>query len=299
MKISNYTTDILKKNILKSNILKSNILKNSIKYIFVFAIILSSCSTSKKTTTPTTAKNDTTNKPQNTNSSSQPKSASELALENIGLLTNATPNLYLDGTMRVSGVPIGINFEAVIKRKDSLKLVLTGPFGIAVGALMATPDKFLFYNASEGELIEGTPNKTTFKKLIQIELDYQDIVALLRGELGNMPLAGQYATKTNGDSLFYSTTNIPKEDFVILPKPNLIALYSRYSSSNANTKDIAVRYSDHKTIADKRSFAMKSEAIIYSSNQNLRLTVDEVKTELDKEQNCVINFPKDVVRKKM
>jgi hypothetical protein len=261
---------------------------NKLKFHFLLLllVIISACSTSSKIPQKPIVK-DTLNSGSQVKTSSQ-KSINDIAIEKLFTLTDITPNLSIEGSMRVTGIPIGISFEAVIKRKDSLKLILTGPFGISVGALSATPDHFIFYNARQDEVIEGTPNKETFKKLIQIDMDYYDIVSLLRGELSKQPVIGNFTVQEFKDSLCFKTTLIPKEEYTILQNQNSLQNYTRYS--DLKNKEITVKYSDFKSLNDKRLFAMKSDAQIFSSNQNLRLSVDEVKDEIENGNYCTIKF---------
>ena len=106
--------------------------------------------------------------------------------------------LTLRGNMMVTGAPVTIIFDALVRSRDSLRIDLTGPFDIPVGALSATPANFLFFNAQEAEAIEGSPDRETFAKLMQLDLEYDEMVSMLRGELPRFPAAGSYKANPFG-----------------------------------------------------------------------------------------------------
>src|SRR5687768_6563949 len=61
----------------------------------------------------------------------------------------STPDMTIEGTVKVSGIPATVWFDAVIRERDSMKITLVGPFGMALGAMSATRSEFEFYKADE------------------------------------------------------------------------------------------------------------------------------------------------------
>src|SRR3954470_12434420 len=77
-------------------------------------------------------------------------SAAETLLAQLRQSYATTPMLSLNGDMKISGAGVTVWYDALVRGRDSLRINLVGPFGVPVGALSATPDQFLFFNAQEG-----------------------------------------------------------------------------------------------------------------------------------------------------
>ena len=73
------------------------------------------------------------------------------------------------------------SFESNMKKPDSLLVVLEGPFGIDVGTLFMTREKFVMYNSLENSVTTADPNSTTIRSLIPFDLSYDQIQNLFAG----------------------------------------------------------------------------------------------------------------------
>src|SRR5262245_1425485 len=51
------------------------------------------------------------------------------------------------------------SFDVDLKKPDSLRIKLSGPFGIHIGTLMMSPQQYIFYNARENSATVGKPDQ--------------------------------------------------------------------------------------------------------------------------------------------
>lgn len=217
----------------------------------------------------------------------------------------ATENLSIKGTMKVSGVPATIWFETLVKGYDSLKLVMTGPFGMNIGALSSTPTHFTFLELfQENVVYEGTPNRETFAKSMQLGLGYRDIVALMRCEVPHIPTrseiqSGKLTVENQGESIKYVIVQgSVTTSFTVDPEKLVITDYElkrKYGSEEV--VELSVTYEGFYKEAGDRTFPEKATAVLNDGLQTLRISVDKVKDEIEDGTSLTIDIPKGMERR--
>lgn len=127
---------------------------------------------------------------------------------------------------------------------DSLAAVVTGPLGIVVGKLFATPDYFMFYNALESTLTEGTPTAQNLKRVALIPLSFTDLVKLLRGEVPGNPLVFKEEKSSTGGKVVFANKTLAGE----VEKAEVDSRVMEMSHFSRNNKDnkglLEVEYTD-------------------------------------------------------
>ena len=89
-----------------------------------------------------------------------------------------------DGTITVES-PEESNsgsFDVMLKKPDSLRIEFSGPFGIHVGTLMLSREKFLFYNSMENKVVTGTPDGNTLHSMFRLRMNFDEVVRAFTGE---------------------------------------------------------------------------------------------------------------------
>ncbi len=89
-----------------------------------------------------------------------------------------------DGTITVE-TPEASNtgsFDMRLKKPDSLRVELNGPFGIRFGTLMLSRDRFLFYNYMENTALVGKPDGKTLNSLFRLRLQFNEVFDAFTGE---------------------------------------------------------------------------------------------------------------------
>lgn len=210
-----------------------------------------------------------------------------------------TPLMTIEGTMQISGVPAKIWFDAYVKRRDSLKIVLTGPFGIPVGALAATSATLEFYSPEQNAVLVGRPDRETFRKMIMVDIEYDEIVALLRGEIPHLPKPGEYRTEQSGAALTYIVERDDVEERFTLGVDDIaIRDYRRTRRTEAGLRtELSIRYENMRRLGG-RSMPTKATVEIADATQKIWITVDRVTDELDA-ASLALDVPPSIERRRL
>lgn len=89
-----------------------------------------------------------------------------------------------DGTITIES-PEGSNragFELHLRKPDSLRVEINGPFGIRLATLMLSRSHYLFYSFPERRAISGTPDGTTFTSMFNLKLEFDEALHAFTGE---------------------------------------------------------------------------------------------------------------------
>ena len=73
------------------------------------------------------------------------------------------------------------SFEILIKKPDSIKISIYGPFGIDVAQGLFSKDKFLFYDVLRNRAFTGKENEDVLQKLFKIDLSFEDLLDSFTG----------------------------------------------------------------------------------------------------------------------
>ena len=79
---------------------------------------------------------------------------------------------------RVAG---SASFELSMKKPDSLLAVFEGPFGIDLGLLFLSRQKYVMYNSIENTVVTGVPNAGAIRSVIPFSLAYDQILSAFSG----------------------------------------------------------------------------------------------------------------------
>ena len=72
-------------------------------------------------------------------------------------------------------------FTVAIKKPDSLLLRFEGPFGMDVGFLFASRERYVMYNALENQVIRGIPTAAGIRSVIPFDLTFDQLLDMLTG----------------------------------------------------------------------------------------------------------------------
>ncbi len=85
-------------------------------------------------------------------------------------------------------------FSITMKKPDSLLALFEGPFGIDLGTLFLSRNRYLIYNSFENTAITGIPGSETLKLALPIDLTYDELLSAFSGTIqlpdGQSDLAG-------------------------------------------------------------------------------------------------------------
>lgn len=219
-------------------------------------------------------------------------------LQKIRAAYATTPDLTIEGSMKASGAPATVTFTAYVRGYDSLKMTLNGPFGIAVGGLAATPERFLFVSALEGVVYRGRPDRRTFGEAVRVSLDYAELVALIRSEIPRFPKPAELAggaveTTQEGGLLGYRMTRGDTvETIVVDPEKLVIVSYLQGLLRNGTTDELlSVTYDDFFLKIGERSFPEKAVMKVDNGAMTVRVTFDRFRGEIPAGTRMSIELP--------
>ncbi|HVZ38880.1 MAG TPA: DUF4292 domain-containing protein [Candidatus Kapabacteria bacterium] len=247
------------------------------------ALLIGGCSASTQTTSATAGGN-----------------AADSLLIRLRQSYASTPDLALNGDMKISGLGVTVWYDALVRSRDSLKVNLVGPFGVPVGALGSTRSSFVFFNAQEGEAIEGIPDRKTFGKLMQLDMEYDQMISMFRGELPQFPAAGTYTAEARNGIMHY-TVHTPDhvETFAVNMEKLAVESYARSrTDGTGESEEFSIAFKDFRRVGD-RMFAMKASVNIANGERKVAVTVEKVRDRIDSDRSCALVVPADVPRKRL
>lgn len=72
-------------------------------------------------------------------------------------------------------------FELSLKKPDSLLVTFEGPFGIDLGTLFVSREKYLLYNSMENRVITGAPSSSTIRSILPFDLTLDQVIGAFSG----------------------------------------------------------------------------------------------------------------------
>jgi hypothetical protein len=73
------------------------------------------------------------------------------------------------------------SFEVALRKPDSLLAQFEGPFGVDIGSLFLSGERFLVYNSQENVVITGRPGTTPLRNLIPFDISFEELISAFTG----------------------------------------------------------------------------------------------------------------------
>lgn len=222
-------------------------------------------------------------------------------LERLRAQWEATPRLNAVGEMTISGVPVTIRFDAIVSGRDSLRVGLTGPFGITVGALASTPTEFVFFNVQEGEVVEGVPSRQTFREQVQLDLDYSEIVAMFRGEIPRLPALGEFTAELRGEEITYTVPGPGgvREIFTVDTADLSVPLYRRERGEGEKIDvEIEIEARTFMKLGTRR-FPHNVMVRINNGERTVAINVERIRDSVDPSRSFSLDIPPGIPRRRL
>lgn len=142
------------------------------------------------------------------------------------------------------------SFDLHLRKPDSLRVELSGPFGIRVGTLMLAREQFLFYNWRENTVSIGQPDGRTLSSLFHLTLRFDEILQAFTGEfMGG--IAGDslisFTAEEDGYTLRYRYLDGTKE-YRVDPDVFIVTSYRLLDASGRPTLIALASHVDTDTI---------------------------------------------------
>jgi hypothetical protein len=72
-------------------------------------------------------------------------------------------------------------FTMALRKPDSLLVQFEGPFGLDVGLLFLSRQRFVMYNGLENQVVTGVPNLASIRAILPVELTFDQILNAFSG----------------------------------------------------------------------------------------------------------------------
>lgn len=226
-------------------------------------------------------------------------SEADVALRTIEAGYRATPDMAIEGSVKVSGLGVTVWVDALVRARDSMKITLTGPFAMPLGAMSATREAFEFYKADEDIVLLGTPDRATFGKLLMLPLDYDELVALLRGEIPRVPGPDEYEVRAEGGLLYFTVRRPAQlEHLIVDPASAIVTGYTRSRIvDGAAVPELSITYSQFATFGG-RQLARRASVEINGGTQRLSVSIDEVDATIPADASLALDIDPGVERQR-
>lgn len=134
------------------------------------------------------------------------------------------------GTVSFESPEIGgtAGFTLALKKPDSLLVRFEGPFGIDVGTLFLSRERYVMYNSMDNRVVTGVPTERAMRSVIPFELTHEQILSSFAGALA-IPVGADPLTYLIDDKKFLLSYACGTEicSYWIDPRYLLVMKYER------------------------------------------------------------------------
>lgn len=140
------------------------------------------------------------------------------------------------------------NFEVEIKKPDSIKLSVFGPFGLDVGELLVTNEGFEFYDALKNKFYTGKDKSQVLGKIFQSNLNFSDVIDAFVGSVNFSEKLNATPDEAidNGNEYYFSYDDGEKRTTYKIKKKNLNI--EEYNISKNGNAELISKFSDFEKI---------------------------------------------------
>jgi hypothetical protein len=116
---------------------------------------------------------------------------SDEVLDLVASRNRAITTLRGDGSITLETPERSVNggFDLDLRKPDSALVLFHGPFGIKVGTLALSRERFVFYNALENTAFVGPADSGTLGAMFNIQIRFDEIINAFTGEFGATTLS--------------------------------------------------------------------------------------------------------------
>ena len=201
------------------------------------------------------------------------------------------------GTMRVKSEKFSgkTSFEILIKKPDSIKISIYGPFGIDVAHGLFSDGSFIFYDVLKNRAFTGSESKDVLQTLFKIDLSFEDLLDSFTGavnltsKLRSEPT--DYEILEDIYNLTYIDTSARRKSIYRVTKEDL--KITEYLVSTLGGKELlSGQYSKFK---DYEDVPIPSELLIRNKDKRQSINVKYKKIKVnEKIKTLSIHLPTDV-----
>lgn len=171
------------------------------------------------------------------------------------------------------------NFEVIIKKPDSVKVSIYGPFGIELAHALVSKNDFTFYDVVRNNIYKGQAKQDVLKKIFKVDLTFDDLMDAFAGavnltdklrsepddyQINSTEYILSYKADTAGKESLYIINNedLAITNYKLIKLPEEILFEGRYS----DFKDFEGVLIPYKTVVENKE-----------QNQNVNIEYRSIK----------------------
>ncbi len=187
------------------------------------------------------------------------------------------------------------SFKISIKKPDSIKISIYGPFGIDIAHGIFSKNKFMFYDVLKNRVITGENSKDVLKKMFKINLSFEELIDAFAGAVN---LTEKLRTEpTNYEVLedIYNLTYVDKKEnkkniYRITKEDLKIIEYRVFSLSGKELLS-----GDYSKFKNYENVPIPLSLLIRNKSERQSIKIEYKKVKVNKEiKTLIIKLPSDV-----
>lgn len=187
------------------------------------------------------------------------------------------------------------SFQILIKKPDSIKISIYGPFGIDIAHGVFSQNSFLFYDVLKNNAYFGNNSKDVLRKLLKIDLSFEELIDAFAGAVN---LTEKLRTEPSNYEILediYNLTYVDKQNDIKniyrISKDDLKIL-DYVITSLGNSEVLSAEYSNFKTFEE---VPIPQSLLIRNKSKNQSVNIDYKKMNVNSElKSLSIKLPSDV-----
>jgi len=107
----------------------------------------------------------------------------EEILQRVRLNQDAVSTLQASGAISIESAEFSGtgSISVSLKRPDSLLIKIEGPFGLDIGSMLLTEERFIYYDSYSNRVVTGATTKKNIRNLLRVDLSFSDVMDLISG----------------------------------------------------------------------------------------------------------------------
>ncbi|MBN1300845.1 MAG: DUF4292 domain-containing protein [Melioribacteraceae bacterium] len=187
------------------------------------------------------------------------------------------------------------NFEVLLKKPDSIKVSIYGPFGIDLAHSIVTKNDFKFYDVMKNRLYQGRSSDNILREIFKVDLSFDDLIDAFSGSVNlTDKLLREPDEYQAGASLYKLSYNEPggNNKSVFNVNAENLALESFEKLDSDNRIILESTYKDVKLFDD---VPVPYKTDVKYTRLNQRLSLEYRNIEINKDINkLTLRLPNDV-----
>ncbi len=186
------------------------------------------------------------------------------------------------------------NFEVLLKKPDSIRVSIYGPFGIDLAQILVTNSKYVYYDVMKNRVYKGLNRKGILKSIFKIDLSFDDLIDAFAGAVNLTDKLLTEPDKFEQDDEYYFFTYLDKisklkSRYQIRVKDLAIENYKLFDKNNKLVFE--GMYKDFKLF---HNVPIPYKSLIKNKNRNQTISLDYRKIRVNKNiEDMTIPLPSD------